>query len=101
MKIIIKIIYLYLFCGPGSSVGIATGYELDGPEIESSLGRDFSHLCRRTLRPIQHPVPRVSGLSLGVESGRSLTLTPHPLLMPRSKTEWSHTFTLPEGLRGL
>jgi hypothetical protein len=25
----------YLTCGPGSVVGIATGYGLDGPEIES------------------------------------------------------------------
>jgi hypothetical protein len=27
-------------CGPGSSVGIATDYELDGPGIESRWGRD-------------------------------------------------------------
>jgi hypothetical protein len=27
--------------GPGSSVGIATGYGLDVPGIESLLGRDF------------------------------------------------------------
>jgi len=29
-------------CGPGSSVGIATGYGLDGPGIESRLGAIFS-----------------------------------------------------------
>jgi hypothetical protein len=29
--------------GPGSSVDIATGYGLDGPEIESPWGRDFPH----------------------------------------------------------
>jgi hypothetical protein len=28
--------------GPGSSVGIATDYGLDGPGIESRLGRRFS-----------------------------------------------------------
>ena len=28
-------------CGPGSSVGIATGYGLDGPEIESHWGEIF------------------------------------------------------------
>jgi hypothetical protein len=28
--------------GPGSSVGIATDYGLDGPGIESRWGRDFS-----------------------------------------------------------
>jgi hypothetical protein len=27
-------------------VGIATGYGLDGPEIESRWGRDFPHLFR-------------------------------------------------------
>jgi hypothetical protein len=26
------------FCGPGSSVGIVTGYGLDGPGIESRWG---------------------------------------------------------------
>jgi hypothetical protein len=31
---------------PGSSVGIATGYGLDGPGIESRWGRDFSHTSR-------------------------------------------------------
>jgi hypothetical protein len=33
---------MYLFISePGSSVGIATGHGLDGPEIESRWGRDF------------------------------------------------------------
>jgi hypothetical protein len=36
-------------CGPGRSVGIATGYGLDGPEIESRWGRDFPHLSRPSL----------------------------------------------------
>jgi len=31
----------YVSCGPGSVVGIATGYGLDGPGIESCCGRDF------------------------------------------------------------
>jgi hypothetical protein len=34
-------------CAPGSSVGIATGYGLDGPEIESRWRRDFPHLPNR------------------------------------------------------
>ena len=38
-------------CGPGSSVGIATGYGLDGPGIESRWGRDFPHLTRPALGP--------------------------------------------------
>ena len=37
--------------GPGSAVGIATAYGLDGPGIESRWGRDFPHLSRPALRP--------------------------------------------------
>ena len=45
---------LYTFMkigGPGSSVGIATGYGLDGSGIESRWGRDFPHLSRPALGP--------------------------------------------------
>jgi hypothetical protein len=41
---------------PGSSVGIATGYGLDGP------GRDFSHTTRPVLGLTQPPVQWVPGL---------------------------------------
>jgi hypothetical protein len=37
---IIFILYC-IICGPGSSVGIATGYGLDGPGIESRWGEIF------------------------------------------------------------
>ena len=43
-------------CGPGSAVGIATGYGLDGSGIESRWGRDFSHLSRPALGATQPPV---------------------------------------------
>jgi hypothetical protein len=72
-------------CTPGSSVGIATGYGLDGPGIESRWGRDLPHLCKPTLGPTQPPVQWVLGLSWRVESGRGVTLTPHPFLVPRSE----------------
>ena len=53
--------YYYLFTvllsiGPGSSVGIATRYGLDGPGIESLRGRDFPHLSRPALGPTQPPI---------------------------------------------
>jgi len=40
-----------LMCGPGSVVGIATGYRLGGPGIESWWGRDFPYLSRPALGP--------------------------------------------------
>ena len=56
---------LYISGGPGSSVGIATGYELDGSGIESRWGRDFPHLFRPALGLTQPPVQRVPGLFRG------------------------------------
>jgi hypothetical protein len=69
---------LLVSCGPGSSVGIATGYGLEGLGIESRWGRDFSHLSRPALGPTQ-PLYSMDIRSFpGVESGRGVTLTPHP-----------------------
>jgi hypothetical protein len=75
-----------VFGGPGSVVGIATAYGLDGPGIESRWSRDFPHLSRPALRPAQ---PLYNGYRVlpGVRCGRGVTLTPHPLLVPRPKIE--------------
>jgi hypothetical protein len=51
--------------GPGNSVGIATGYEPDGPGIESQWGRDFSRTSRPAPGSTQPPVQWVPGLSRG------------------------------------
>jgi hypothetical protein len=72
-------------CGPGSVVGITTDYGLDGPGIESRWGRDLPHLSKPALGPTQPPAQWVPGLSAGVKSGRGMTLTPHPLLVPWSR----------------
>jgi hypothetical protein len=50
-------------CGPGSSVGIATGYGMHGPGIEFRWGRDFPHLSKQALGTTQSPVHKVPGLS--------------------------------------
>jgi hypothetical protein len=47
---------LIQYCGPGSSVGIATDYGLDGPGIESQWERDFSAPVQAALGPTQPPV---------------------------------------------
>ena len=60
--------------GPGSVVG-----------IESEWGRDFPHLSRSAVGPTQPPAQWVPSLSPGVQSGRGVTLTPHPLLVPWSR----------------
>ena len=69
--------------GRESSVGIATRYGLDGPGIESRWGEIFRTCPDRPWSPISL---LYNGYLVfpGVKSGRSVTLTPHPLLVPWS-----------------
>ena len=48
--------FTYGSSGPGSVVGIATGYGLDIPGIESRRGRDFLHLAKLAMGPTHPPV---------------------------------------------
>jgi hypothetical protein len=51
--------YTIILCGPGSSVGIETGYGLDGPGIESRWGaRFFAHF---QTSPEAHPASCTMG----------------------------------------
>jgi len=70
--------------GPGSVVGIATGYRPDGPGIESRWGRDFPHLSRPALG-LPSLLYNGYGSFPGVKSGRGVKLTLHLLLMPWSR----------------
>ena len=71
-------------CGPGSSVGIATGYGLDGPGIKSQWEARFSAPVQTG--PGAHPASCTMGTGSfpGVKCDRGVTLTTHSLLAPRS-----------------
>jgi hypothetical protein len=69
----------------GRVVGMATGYGLDSPGIESRWGVRFSAPVQTN--PGAHPASctMVTGSFGGVKSSRGVTLTPHPLLVPWSR----------------
>ena len=74
--------YPYI-CGSGSSVGIATGYGLDVQGSNFGGERFSAHV---QTGPGAHPASCTMGTGFfpGVKSGRGVTLTPHPLLVPWS-----------------
>ena len=68
--------------GPDSSVGTATDYGLDSPGTESRWGARFSVPLQ--VGPGAHTASCTmdTGFFPGVKSGRGVTLTPNPLLVP-------------------
>jgi hypothetical protein len=97
-------VFIYLLhdpsrSGPGSSVGIATGYGLDVRGPNTGGGAIFRTCPDRSWGPTSYTMG--TGSFPGVESGRSVKLTPHPLLVPWFKNRVDYTSTLPKGLRGL
>ena len=77
-------IYIYIYSGLDRSVGIATGYGMDSPRIESRWGARISAPVQTG--PGAHPASCTMGTGSlpGAKSGRGVTLTPHPLLVPWS-----------------
>ena len=78
-----KLSHSYMFRrGPGSVVGTATGYGLDGPGIKSPWGARFSASVQTGTGA--HPASCTMGTGSfpGVKSGQGVTLTPHSLLVP-------------------
>ena len=94
--------YIGFYVGRHSSVGIATCYRLDGPEIESRLEKDFPRPSRPALGPTQRPVEMESLLSPGLKQpGRGVDYPPH--LTPRLQKEESQLlppFVLSRPVRG-
>jgi hypothetical protein len=87
--IFVYLIQVYALSGGRNiSVGITTGYGLDGPGIESRWERDFSHLS------IPGPGAHSGSCTIGigsfseVESDRGVTLILTPFYCRGLKTEW-------------
>jgi len=76
--------YIYKLMGRGSSVGITTGYGLDGPGIESQGGARFSAPVQTGSGTLSASCTMGTGSLPGVKSGWGVTLT-HPLLVPWSR----------------
>jgi hypothetical protein len=83
--VIVLTFLLTAYSGPGSSIGIAIGYGAGRSGDRIPVGTRFSAPVQ--VGPGAHTASCTmsTGSFPGVESGRGVTLTSHPLLVPRSK----------------
>jgi len=81
--IIIFVIYIHYNAGPVAQSVVRLSYGLDGLVIESRWGRDIPPV---QTGPVAHPASGKMGTGSfpGVKCGRSVVLTTHFLLVPRS-----------------
>jgi hypothetical protein len=88
----------------GSSVRIVSDYGLDDRGSIHGLAKDFcSNHCVQTGSE-SHPASCTMGTGgpfPGAKRGRSVTLTSHPHLVPRSRMSGSYTSTPHKRLRGV
>ena len=70
--------------GRGSSVGIATGYGLDGPGMESR-GAGFYATVHTGPGALSAFCTMGTGSFVGVKCSQDVALTPHPLIAPWSR----------------
>ena len=72
-----------MWCGPGSSVGIATELRAGRSGDRIPVGQDFPPV---QTGPLTHPASCTIGTRSfsGVKYGRDVLVTIHPLLVPRS-----------------
>ena len=75
--------------GQDSTVGIAIGYGLEGPGIESRWGRDFPHPSKLALGPTQSPIQWVPGRFPG---GKTAGSWRHPPLSGAEVKEWADLY---------
>jgi hypothetical protein len=87
---------LQIICGPGSLVGIAIDYWMDGPGIEFRWGLDFSHTSRPAPGPHPASCTMGTGSFLGVKRPERGDDHPPPS-SAEVENEYSCTSTPPLG----